>query len=45
MDVCTDCDIAYNDRKGCPLCRANDGIKDLEKEIERLKEELNNIEV
>jgi cell division protein FtsB len=43
MRYCDECDIAY-DLKNCPLCEANAQIEALEKEVEMLNEEVQNLE-
>jgi len=44
MEVCPTCDIVFIDRKGCPLCRANDEISAMNDVIEGLREEIYNME-
>lgn len=40
MELCNSCEIVYRS-KLCPLCVAQDQIKELEIKIEKLEEELN----
>ena len=44
MNYCNYCNIAYDERN-CPLCDANMKIKELEKEIDKLNNTLNTIEL
>lgn len=43
MEYCNKCDIVFDD-KDCPLCVAKDAIKDLEKRVESLEEQLQHME-
>lgn len=44
MDICYKCEIVFNE-KGCPLCKANVRVTELEEDINRLETEIKNMEV
>lgn len=39
MEMCNSCGIVFDDKE-CPCCSLKDQVKDLESEVERLRNEL-----